>query len=219
MESWLVLQSFYNGLTPISRGHLDAAAGGAFLSLTINEAMALIEKMVTNQGYDEDRAPAKTQKGMHTMKEADMLATKIDLLLKKFDEHATNTNIGTVNALDSQMTCEVCGNVGHSGNDCSKTHEDATYINNGFRQQGGGNNNGWSNQPRPPFQGNSNFNSNYNSNQPSLRDLVLGQAKINENLTKKISDNDKTLESINTKLEGLSATVQTQLSFNKHLEK
>jgi hypothetical protein len=28
-------------------------------------------------------------------------------------------------------------------------------------------------------------------NQPSLRDLVLGQAKINENLTKKISDNDK----------------------------
>jgi hypothetical protein len=48
MESWLVLQSFYNGLTPMSRGHLDAAARGAFLSLTINEAMALIEKMVTN---------------------------------------------------------------------------------------------------------------------------------------------------------------------------
>jgi hypothetical protein len=117
------------------------------------------------------------------------------------------------------MTCEVCGNVGHSGNDCLKTHEDATYINNGFRQQGGGNNNGWSNQPRPPFQGNSNFNFNYNLNQPSLRDLVLGQAKINQNLTKKISDNDKILENINTKLEGLSATVQTQLRFNKHLEK
>jgi hypothetical protein len=51
MESWLVLQSFYNGLTPMSRGHLDAAPGGAFLSLTINEAIALIEKMVTNQGW------------------------------------------------------------------------------------------------------------------------------------------------------------------------
>jgi hypothetical protein len=37
---------------------------------------------------------------------------------------------------------------------------------------------------------------------------VLGQAKINENLTKKISDNDKILENINTKLEGLLATVQ-----------
>jgi hypothetical protein len=76
------------------------------------------------------------------MKEADMLATKIDLLLKKFDERATNANTSTINALDSQMTCEVCGNVGHSGNDCSETREDATYINNGFHQQGGGNNNG-----------------------------------------------------------------------------
>jgi hypothetical protein len=83
---------------------------------------------------------------MHTMMEADMLATKIDLLLKRFDERATDVNTGPVKALDSQMTCNVCVNVGHSGNDCSETHEDATYINNEFRQQGGGNN-GWSNQP------------------------------------------------------------------------
>jgi hypothetical protein len=48
---------------------------------------------------------------------------------------------------------------------------------------------------------------------------VLGQTKINENLTKKISSTDKILENINTKLEGLLATIQTQLSFNKHLEK
>jgi len=33
----------------MSTGHIDAAAGGAFLSLTINEAIALIEKMVANQ--------------------------------------------------------------------------------------------------------------------------------------------------------------------------
>jgi hypothetical protein len=31
-------------------GHLDATAGGAFLLLTIDEATALIEKMVINQG-------------------------------------------------------------------------------------------------------------------------------------------------------------------------
>ena len=28
MDEWLVLQSFYNGLTTTSRAHLDAAAGG-----------------------------------------------------------------------------------------------------------------------------------------------------------------------------------------------
>jgi hypothetical protein len=77
---------------------------------------------------------------MHTVKEADMLAAKIDLLLKKFDERATNANTGTINALDSQMTCEVYENIGHLGNDCPETHEDAAYINNGFRQQGGNNN-------------------------------------------------------------------------------
>jgi hypothetical protein len=33
-----VLQNFYEGLTAILKGHVDAAAGGAFLSLTIDNA-------------------------------------------------------------------------------------------------------------------------------------------------------------------------------------
>jgi hypothetical protein len=76
------------------------------------------------------------------MKETDMLAAKIDLLLKKIDERATNDNTGTVKTMDTQMTCEVCGNVGHSGNDYLETGEEAPYINNGYCQQGGGNSNG-----------------------------------------------------------------------------
>jgi hypothetical protein len=49
MEEWLVLQNFYEGLTPMSKGHVDAASGGGFLSLTANAAKALIEKMVAKQ--------------------------------------------------------------------------------------------------------------------------------------------------------------------------
>jgi hypothetical protein len=52
-----------------------------------------------------------------------------------------------------------------------------------------------------------------------LKDLVLGQAKINKNLTKKLSYNDKMQENINTKIESLSSSVQNQLSFNKIIEK
>jgi hypothetical protein len=74
---------------------------------------------------------------MHTIKETDMLAEEIDLLLKKFDEHATEVPQGTVKTMDSQMTCEVCGNVGHLGNDCPEIREEASYINNGYRHQGG----------------------------------------------------------------------------------
>ena len=55
-------------------------------------------------------------------------------------------------------------------------------------------------------------------NQPSLKDLVFGQAKINENLTKKLMFNDKMIENTNSKLENLSSSVKNQLSFNKMIE-
>ena len=50
MDDWLVLQSFYNGLTTTSRANIDAADGGAFLDLTIAKAKELVEKMVSNCG-------------------------------------------------------------------------------------------------------------------------------------------------------------------------
>ena len=121
---------------------------------------------------------------MHTLNEADTLAAKRDILLKRLDEraHEKEAMKATVQAMDLHMTCEVCGKVGHSENDCPETHEEASYINNEFCQQ---NNNGWNNQSCSQG-GNSNFNSNFNLNQPSLKDLVLGHAKINESLTKSL---------------------------------
>ena len=49
MENWLMLQNFYEGLMSMLKGHVDAAAGGAFLSLTIDGATTLIKKMMANQ--------------------------------------------------------------------------------------------------------------------------------------------------------------------------
>jgi hypothetical protein len=69
----------------MSKGHVDAAAGRAFLSLTINNATTVIEKMVANQSKGEEQ---KQQKAMHTVKETDMLAAKIDLLLSRLNERA-----------------------------------------------------------------------------------------------------------------------------------
>jgi len=139
--------------------------------------------------------------------------------MKKLDEGNRPQVPVPVHAMNSYFTCEVCGDCGHSGNDCPETREDAAYINNtGFRPQGG---RGWG-QSRPQFQGgnnyNSNFNSNFNSNQLSLRDLVFGQAKINKSLNKKLAANDKILESIHAKVETLSSAHKNQLSFNKMIE-
>jgi len=45
------------------------------------------------------------------MKEADMLAAKMYLLLKRLDERAADKEAmkSTIQAMDSHMTCEVCG--------------------------------------------------------------------------------------------------------------
>jgi hypothetical protein len=55
MDNWLILHNFYNGLTLTARGHVDVAVGGAFFSLTIANATKLIEKIVSNQGWSDDR--------------------------------------------------------------------------------------------------------------------------------------------------------------------
>jgi hypothetical protein len=87
MEDWLLMQTFYHRLTSSTRENMDAAAGGSFLSLTISKATALVEKMASNQGWNEERTqPCKRGGGMHQLKEVDMLSAKMDLLMKKLDK-------------------------------------------------------------------------------------------------------------------------------------
>jgi hypothetical protein len=62
----------------------------------------------------------------------------------------------------------------------------------------------------PQHQGVNSFDSSFSSNQPSLRDLILDQAKINKS--------DKTMKSVNIKIETFSSTLRNQLSFNKIFE-
>jgi hypothetical protein len=47
---------------------------------------------------------------------------------------------------------------------------------------------------------------------------VLGQVKINENISKKFLTTDKILESIDSKMESFSYAMKKQLSFNKMIE-
>ncbi|RCV18359.1 hypothetical protein SETIT_3G294600v2 [Setaria italica] len=60
---------------------------------------------------------------MHTIKEANMVTAKMDLLMKRLDDYTKEKAAmpNTIQAMNSHMTCEVCGNTGHSGNNCPKT--------------------------------------------------------------------------------------------------
>ena len=100
---------------------MDATAGGAFLSLTLLATTALMEKMASNQGWNEEHL--QTQKrggGIHQLKEEDMLFAKMDLLMKKLEDRA-NEKQEVMHIHDSRMTCEVCENTGHLGNNCPKS--------------------------------------------------------------------------------------------------
>ena len=50
MEDWLLMQSFYHGLTQRAHEQLDATAGGSFMSLTIRKAETLMKKIASNHG-------------------------------------------------------------------------------------------------------------------------------------------------------------------------
>jgi hypothetical protein len=78
MHGWFLIQTFYDRLKRTSREHLDEAIGGAFFSLQVPATKELIEKMVANQGWDEDRLQPRTR-GVHQVDGIDMIAAKMDL--------------------------------------------------------------------------------------------------------------------------------------------
>jgi hypothetical protein len=203
------MQTFYHGLTNSTCETMDAAAGGAFLSLTIAQATTLVEKMASNQGWNEERT--------HTRKRGGGMHQKMDLLMKRLDERAGEKN-EVMHIHDSRMTCEKCGETGHSGSSCLELQEDMNYLNNNnyYRPQ---QNQGWKQQQRSNYSGNYQDNNSYNNfNQPPLRELVLNQGKLMDNLSKKLASNNKVLETINNRMDNFSTTIKNQLSFNKMLE-
>ena len=56
-------------------------------------------------------------KGIHHIDSVDMLAAKMDLLMKRLESPHQEAN----QVMDSRMTCETCGETGHTGNPCPIT--------------------------------------------------------------------------------------------------
>jgi hypothetical protein len=68
---------------------------------------------------------------MHQLKEVDMLSTKMDLLMKRLSGRASEKN-EVMHIHNSRMTCEECGDTGHSGSNCPELQEDVNYLNNNY---------------------------------------------------------------------------------------
>ena len=121
------MQTFYHGLISSTRESIDTAAGGAFLSLKLSDAKALVEKMASNSTCNEELTqPWKKGGGINYRKEADMVTTKLDLIMKKLD--IKKKEVMHIN--DSHMTCEECGHYVNLAVSCPTLQEDVNFINN-----------------------------------------------------------------------------------------
>jgi hypothetical protein len=113
--------------------------------------------------------------------------------------------------------------MGHMGINCSTVSQDVNFISNsniGFRPNQGFNV-GWS-KPSFPFNNRQQvvMGQNFNRSEPSLKDIVWEQLRINLEVGRKLLATDKILESIDSKMNNFNFTVvvQNQLNFNKVLE-
>jgi hypothetical protein len=59
---------------------------------------------------------------------------------------------------------------------------------------------------------------NFNRSEPSLKDIMRDQLRINSEVGMKLLATDKILESIDSKMNNFTVAVQNQLNFNKVLE-
>jgi len=114
------------------------------LQQKVKDAKDLIEKMVINQGWNEERLQPK-KRGVHALSEVDMLCPKMDLLMKKVEESSKKEQeaiqpYAPIQAIIADTWCEVCIGGDHSADDCPETKEEVSFINNNH------NNNGY----RPP---------------------------------------------------------------------
>jgi len=139
-----------------------------------------------------------------------MVTAKLDLIMKKLD--IEKKEVMHIN--DSHMTYKECEDYPHSAVGCSTIQEDVNFINNNtyYRPQ---QNQGCNQQPRQGNYKGNNQGNNFNNKFLPLRELVASQSKLLDQMTMKLTSNDKTLENIHARRDTFAFAIKNQHSFNK----
>src|SRR3954463_5099237 len=87
LTTWMVIQTFYAGLNFTSQNLLDSAAGGTFMSTTLDAATKLLDEMMLNysQWYTEQ---SPTGKKVNSVEEISSLSEKVDLIISLLTEQS-----------------------------------------------------------------------------------------------------------------------------------
>jgi hypothetical protein len=132
MEEWLLMQSFYHGLTQKSREQLNATTEGSFMSLTLGKAEILMERIASNQGWSSCNIQSYN-KNEEVPEEVCALSTKMDVLLNWLEQRDNykRDHQAIQDAFNAQNRCGE-----YLGVEFPKSQEDInTIINNSALQQ------------------------------------------------------------------------------------
>ncbi|VFQ88334.1 unnamed protein product [Cuscuta campestris] len=90
IQSWHLMTAFYEGLNENSRILLDASAGGSFMSLELDEAEELIERISTNGSTWYSDRPSTQPKigGMYEVDQMSAMAAKVDNMMSMIQKIA-----------------------------------------------------------------------------------------------------------------------------------
>ena len=141
------METFYNGLNEPTRVMVDAAANGALLAKSYNEANEILERMATNHyQWPTERLPTRKTPGVLEVDAIIALSAQVSNLTNMIKNMNTSTGVKTVQAL--AVSCVYCGE-GHLFEECPLNPASACYVsnynrNNAYNHQ---HNQGWKQHP------------------------------------------------------------------------
>ena len=140
-DTWMLVNHFYDGMSPSMKQLLETMCGGDFLSKNPDEAMDFLNYVVeTSKGWDEPnpreadkfKPPVNQRGGMYALSEDMELKAKVSTLARRLEELERKRvqELQAVTKSHAQVkNCFNCQSIDHSGEPCPNPHsEDASVV-------------------------------------------------------------------------------------------
>ncbi|KAJ9167352.1 hypothetical protein P3X46_022013 [Hevea brasiliensis] len=87
IPKWMLVQHFYNGVSPAIRSTIDASSGGDLMEKSEDEAFSALDKIAyNNYQWSCERNEIKKPAGMFELDAMNMINAKFDALTRKMDK-------------------------------------------------------------------------------------------------------------------------------------
>ncbi|XP_021744850.1 uncharacterized protein LOC110710815 [Chenopodium quinoa] len=120
IPEWMLIQTFYNGLTHEFRIYIDAASGTSIMTKNPTDAKDLIEKMAANDNYHPRGRNAINTGNKHDVDALTMFTSSVQALTHKVNQ------LQAESPRPSMETCQMCGLQGHTARECQPNYDGMT---------------------------------------------------------------------------------------------